>query len=142
MLLNDGLETIGEAAFQRSLIRQITLPGTLRQIDKNVFHGCSSLKRVYAEDGCGAALASVWIPPSVVVGPLPNTMAGTENVWGLRTRDVITIPDGVERIGDFWFYGCKARTVTIPASVREIGGLAFCNCRRLKNVIIAEGSRL
>ena len=48
----------------------------------------------------------------------------------------------MERIGDCWFYGCEARTVTIPASVREIGGLAFCNCRRLKNVIIAEGSRL
>ena len=137
-----GLERVGDLAFQRTAIRQIALPGTLRQMGKNVFRSCNSLKKVCVEDGCGAALASVWIPPSVIVGPLPDTVAGTEKVWDLRTRDVITIPDGVERIGDCWFYGCEARTVTIPASVKEIGRLAFCNCRQLDNIIFSEGSRL
>ena len=58
------------------------------------------------EDGWGAALAGIRVPLSVCFGPLPGTTAGREAVWRLRGWDVVAIPDGVERIGDCWFYGC------------------------------------
>lgn len=54
----------------------------------------------------------------------------------------MTIPDGVERIGNHWFWRAKVESVTIPASVREIGVEAFSRCKRLENVAFEEGSRL
>lgn len=43
-------------------------------------------------------------------------------------------PDGIERIGSNWFYGCDVESVEIPVSVAKIGAHAFCRCRMLNKV--------
>ena len=62
-------------------------------------------------------------------------------VWNLRKQKDIIFPDGVEKIGNHWFWDTEVESVTIPASVKEIGVNAFCSCKRLKRVAFAEGSR-
>ena len=42
-------------------------------------------------------------------------------VWKFRELDDVTIPDGVEAIGNYWFWGCAIESVTVPASVKSIG---------------------
>lgn len=63
-------------------------------------------------------------------------------VWDLRDCKQIAIPDGVERIGNWWFWGSGVESITIPASVKEIGIEAFYNCENLRKVTFAEGSGL
>ena len=61
-------------------------------------------------------------------------MAGKQRVWDLRSLKQVVIPDGVEKIGSYWFYGTDVEEVTIPASVTEIGTEAFCSCKKLTKV--------
>lgn len=52
----------------------------------------------------------------------------------------VTIPDGVEAIGWFAFYGCSTLAdITIPASVKSIGYAVFDGCPRV-TLICADGS--
>ena len=54
----------------------------------------------------------------------------------------IIIPEGTEKIENYWFWRSEIESVTIPTSVREIGPDVFYNCRQLKRVTIAVGSQL
>ena len=53
---------------------------------------------------------------------------------------VVVIPDGVEKIGNNWFWGSRVENVRIPASVREIGNCAFRNCKKLRQITFSESS--
>ena len=111
-------------------------------LDNKTFQNCENLKKIYVEDGCEADLSNIKIQNSTKVGPLPETMVGNVRVWDLRGCKDIVIPEGVETIGNYWFWGSTAEGVTISASVKEIGTDAFCYCRNLKRVTFADGSRL
>ena len=82
------------------------------------------------------------MPCTAIICPLPETMAGTVKVWDLRNCKHVTIPEGIERIGNYWFCGSAIESVEIPASVKEICVDAFCECKSLKSVVFAPGSRL
>lgn len=69
-------------------------------------------------------------------------MAGNVRVWDLRSCKTVVIPDGTEKIGNYWFYGSMIESVEIPAYVKEIGTETFYNCKNLKRVIFTEGSLL
>ena len=108
----------------------------------HTFSGCESLKKIYVADGCEADLSNLKIPDSTKVGPPPETMIGNARLWDFRDCKNIVIPDGVERIGNYLFWGSEAECVEISASVKEIGMCAFRSCKNLKRVEFAEGSRL
>ena len=52
------------------------------------------------------------------------------------------IPEGTEYIGERWFMNCQVENLMIPASVTAIENEAFYNCKHLKSVTFAKGSRL
>lgn len=54
----------------------------------------------------------------------------------------VVFPDGISKIGERWFSETNIEVMTVPASVEEIDDDAFSNCRSLKRVEFAEGSRL
>ena len=56
-------------------------------------------------------------------------------------KDVI-IPDGIEKIGNYLFWGSDVESVTIPESVKEIGEGTFYECTKLKKVTFAPESQL
>ena len=101
-----------------------------------------SLKIIYVEDGFRADLSLAEVPHSAEVGPLPDTVVGGMSVWDLREQKNVVIPEGAERIGSYWFCGSNVESVTVPASVRELGIDVLCDCKKLKRVTFAEGSRL
>ena len=52
----------------------------------------------------------------------------------------VTLPDGLESIGDKAFYSCSSLTaIDIPSSVTSIGEEAFRSCTRLKDVTLPDG---
>lgn len=94
------------------------------------------------EDGCTFKIPSIGVLSSVMVGPLPETKVGDVRVWDLRNLRKITIPDGAEMIGNYWFCGSEIQSATIPAGVKSIGVNAFSSCKKLKTIMFAEDSVL
>lgn len=93
-------------------------------------------------DGCEVDLSNLEIQNSTKIYPSPETMIGNARVWDLRELKNVIIPEGTERIGNSWFCSCGIESVEIPASVKCIDACAFYNCKSLKSVAFAEGSRL
>lgn len=94
------------------------------------------------EEGSEVSLLNACVPCSTKVGPLPETVLGNVKIWDLRKLKNVAIPDGIERIGNYLFWGSDVESVTIPASVKEIGEGTFCRCKKLKCVTFEEGSQL
>lgn len=118
------------------------LPRALKRICARAFYNCSELEKVCVEDGCEASLSQSKVPGFARITLPPETMAGDIRALGLNTLQNVVIPNGVERVGNHWFWYHCVKRVEIPASVREIGADAFCHCRHLEHVTFAPGSRL
>ena len=78
------LEDIGWDCFNNSGLEEIRLPKSLKNVGLDTFQNCRNLRTIYVEDGCEADLFWTEVPDSTQVGPLPETMAGSEKVWDLR----------------------------------------------------------
>ena len=71
--------------------------------------------------------------------PYTITALGVEAFWGSYLT-AITLPDGLESIGDKAFYSCASLTaIDIPSSVTSIGEEAFRSCTSLKDVTLPNG---
>lgn len=108
----------GNLYLNGTLLKDITIPSTIKSIKAYSFDGCS--------------LSSITIPE------------GVTNIEERAFRDcdnltTITLPEGVTSIGNSAFSGCRNLTsITIPESVTSIGGGAFSNCRSLTALTIPE----
>ena len=69
-------------------------------------------------------------------------MAGNQRVWDLRRLSKVVIPNGVQRIGDYWFFESSIKEITISKSVKSIGMFAFCRCEQLNCVTFSAESEL
>ena len=59
---------------------------------------------------------------------------------GAKVEGELVIPDGVETIPAYAFYGQTGITsITIPAGVTSIGNSAFDNCKNLTSIVIPAG---
>ena len=134
------IRRVPRCAFLGAGIERVVLPKTLKEIGSRAFSDCESLRIIYVEEGCEASLQSAMVPGHTKVGPQPEAMLGNARIWDLRELRDVVIPGGVERIGNYLFWGSDVESVTVPASVREIGELTFCKCKKLKKVTFAEGS--
>ena len=95
---------------------------------------------IHANDSCNVSLSSIGISNLVgIILPRETVVSGKSLVelWKLRK---VVIPDGVERIGNYWFWGSCIESVWIPASVQEIGIEAFYDCKKLKKLIFRKSS--
>ncbi len=132
-------------------ITDISLPNGVITIGGSAFYGCSGLVVVeipasVQQIGDEAFCSS---PAVVKVAPENPNYASEEGILYDKPktelihcgdkRDV-DIPEGVKRIKDKAFYGCKGmRTVSIPKGLEEIGNEAFYYCTLLTHVDIPEG---
>ena len=73
--------------------------------------------------------------------PYTITALGVEAFWNCGSYlTAITLPDGLESIGDKAFYSCSSLTaIDIPSSVTSIGEEAFRSCTSLKDVTLPDG---
>ena len=59
--------------------------------------------------------------------------------WGENSE--VTIPEGVQSIGDRAFWGCSSLTsLTLPSSLQSIGYWAFEYCNSLTSLYIPAGT--
>lgn len=129
------LETVGNHCFSISTLEEVVIPKTLKSAGTWEFHDCNNLRTLFMEEGCGASLSCTELPASARV-----VFPQEARVWGnplseLREVKSVSVPDGVEKIGSYLFWGSEVERVIIPASITEIGVEAFSHCRRLKKLV-------
>ena len=129
------LEKIGTLCFAGSGLEEIWLPKTLKTIAKDAFKECSNLTSIHVEEGCECCLSYVDIPVSASRVLPRETTVWEKSLLELRQLRGIAVPNGAERIGNYWFWGSEAESVWIPESVTKIRIEAFCNCAGLKKVV-------
>lgn len=129
---------IGSVVFTNeasSIVESITIPKTIKIINKNVLAGCPNLKTVIVDsenpyydsrENCNAIITTSQNPYFT-----PNTL-----IAGCKTT---IIPNSVAEIGDNAFYNCESLDIiTIPSSVSKIGNSAFNACSSLSSIILSE----
>lgn len=116
--LPEGLETIGEMAFQGSEFTQITIPSTLKEIHGG-FRLCKQLETV------------TFAPNSQL------KILGKDTFFSSAIKE-ITLPDTVEVIGESAFHSSKLEKINVPASLKEIGASAFA-LTRIQEFTIPSG---
>lgn len=115
-----NVTAIGESAFFSSVISSIRLPSTLRTIEKNAFHSCTSLQ-------------SISLPSGV-------TTIGADAFRGCSSLRTIALSDSLQRIDAQAFYKCTAlSSLTLPSSVTYLGDWAFAYCTNLTDFAIPGG---
>ena len=63
-----------------------------------------------------------------------------ENAFMSSEIESVVVPEGVEKIEDSGFWGCKSlKSVTLPSSLEVIEGDAFRMCAELECIVIPEG---
>ena len=89
-------------------------------------------------DGCGGLTSFVVAQDNPNYSTLNGLLVSKDGRTLIRgVNSCVTIPDGVEHIGDSAFSGCSGLTsVAIPASVTGIGSSAFLGCTGIRKVVL------
>ena len=126
--LPEGLESIGNAAFKGCYgLSRIEIPNSVTNVGAWAFRDCGKLQEVKFPAG---------------LREIPDGLFYRYYNFGEFCLEQFVVPEGVERIGKYAFYGNrKLGEVRVPKSVREIGDYAFCNCTSLTNVVFEGESR-
>ncbi len=142
--LNDGLETIGYAAFHTSGLTSITIPSTVTSMEAEAFYGCTNLQTVNILGQITEIANSIFAGCSkLTTVDMPNSVKtiGDSAFVGCEKLININLSSSLETIevGAFAYTGLTS--ITIPASVTRIGGSTsanswpFSDCGSLSSVI-------
>lgn len=116
LVIEDGIEEIGSAAFRNNLIEEVVIPDSVKIIGVGAFSNNNQLKKLTL--------------PKNIKEIAPSTFFGT----GIEE---LVIPEGVTKIGMRAFSDCMAlKTLSLPNTLETIGGFAFQNTKNLQTVEI------
>lgn len=115
--LPDGLEIIGDEAFEYTGLKSISLPGSVKNLGSFIFANCKFLEEVVLEEG------------------IPEIPAGMF-YWDPVTS--ISLPRTVTKIGSQAFEKCPLQSIEFPESLCEIGSWAFMGTS-LSSIQFKEG---
>jgi hypothetical protein len=164
--IGDQVTSIGKYAFMGcTALRNIKVPGNVREINRGAFYQCTSLLTANMAEGVETisasafrdctALRAVGIPESVtLIGwaafgntpwlasrqkESPLVIINNMLIDGTTAKGVVRVPDGVTCIGFSAFEAnCDITSVYIPNSVTEIYSNAFENCPYLETVRLPQ----
>ena len=131
VVFGNGVEFIGDCAFQSTQVKQITIPASVNKLGVGIFKFCHQLEEIKVEGG--NEVFDSRNDCNAIVETATNT---------LREACVNTvIPNDIEAIGDFAFAdrrGDALGTITIPDSVITIGNNAFSGCYDTSRFVIGN----
>ncbi len=144
--LNDGIESIGEYAFQwNAALKDFTIPESVTSIGKYAFSNDSSLTEVYIPDAITAVPEYTFNNCSKVTKLVISknvTSIGKYAFYNNAVLKELTIPEKVTSIGDYAFSKCTTLTeIKIPDSVTSLGDYVFANNSKVTKYSIGSGLR-
>lgn len=163
----ENVTIIGNEAFKAVTdIKEIEIPGMVKEIGIRAFYHCDKLEKLVIKEGlqtikhaafCGCeSLKEVILPEGIKQIDntafcaclrlekinVPSTVDFISdrlfcNCWNLKK---IILSQGLLKIGRASFDGCsKLENIEIPSTVRKIDAYAFERCSKLKEIILPEG---
>ena len=151
IVIPDGTEYIGVKAFSGChFLSNIVIPCSVKKIGEGAFKGCANLKDIkidlkneayYCSGDCLIEVATKTLIHGGDSGLIPAKgeiiSIGAWAFSGNRIITEISIPQGVNVIGDGAFYGCSSlENVFISNGVTRIGNEAFSGCSNLASIIL------
>ena len=134
LVIPDGVSSIGRYAFTggREFTR-VSIPVSVKSIGLSAFDGCESMTHVDISDlqsWCDIDFENV----------MANPLAVSHELRVNQTPIIdLVVPEGVQSIGRFAFYGGEGITsVTMPASMKSVGLSAFNGCNAITRVTAAD----
>lgn len=112
-----SLSMIPYHCFERSGLRRITIPATVKQLGEGTFSECRQLEEVDLKEATLNMIASY-------------------TFRGCSSLKTITLPETVTYIANNAFEGSALETVTLGEHVESIGDLAFANCQQLTDIYV------
>jgi len=66
------------------------------------------------------------------------TAMGDSLLYGITACTSVTLPDKLERVGNYAFYGTSITEMTIPGTCSYLGKMAWANCSKLKDLTLLD----
>ena len=130
-----GVTAISANAFYgASALTRVALPAGIESIGGAAFKNCSRLTRVDVPD------VKSWLGIGFA-NEASNPLSVARHLYvGGEEMEHLTVPDGVETVGDFAFNNCDGLvSVTIDDAVTTIGKNAFAGSKNLKELSVGDG---
>lgn len=150
----EGVEVIGEGAFENCSFEAIRLPESLRVIKDGAFANCEKLKEIHIPDSVDTMGRAVFANCRELkaIGFSPESKVLSENELGIFSKDGknlhrmkknesgdYVVPDGVTAIEkDAFLETDNMVSVSIPEGVKEILPFTFLGKRTLKRAVLPE----
>lgn len=143
LVLNDGLEKIGNGAFQSLLaLETINIPKSVTEMGNTILSGLQNLKNVTFEDGLTKIGNTLFVNSRIEKIIIPNSVKDIpENLFtGADSLKLIVLPEEVDCMGGGGLFSCGNNSdelkIIMPTSVKEWrAGAAFCSSK-LKEIVI------
>ena len=125
----EPLRVIGKYAFEDlNDVRSIFIPSTVETIDSRAFAaGCYELEAIVVDKDNAHYVSE----DGVLYDRSMKTLVACPPA---RKKGKLLIPEGVTKIGDYAFRGCRYTAVKVPESVEEIGESAFADSSCVESV--------
>ena len=156
-VLGNEVTRIGEYAFYGCTgLTTVTLPPSVKVIERQVFQNCSNIERVNISDinawmrikfTDGRSNPTFWSASlhlngeevTEVTVPESITELGDQVFKGMKNLKTIKMHDGITSIGACAFQGCfSLQSFEWPKSLRHIGSGAFHQCRSFDKVDLSN----
>ena len=127
--LNDGLESIEGSVFRNDDLDALEIPGSVKAISATALQGAS-----YGSISIRGDNPKLVIEDDIIYS---SDMKHLYCAIPGKTGDCV-IPDGVEFIEEYAFWGSDIEHVSLPDTLTTIKGRAFADCYYLKEAIIPD----
>lgn len=129
VVIQDSVVEIGHSAFYYcEKLTNIQFPATVSSIDPSAFNTTAWLNN---------------LPNGIVYIGKVLFLYKMDESGSMPQNTAIVVPEGIESIANFAFYGChNLASIQFPSTLKTIGREAFINCSGLKSVYLPNGLTL
>ena len=151
----EGVTSIGDEAFYYcTQLTEITIPSSVTSIGNGIFRSCGSLTTISVASDNAAYTSQngvLFNKDKTVLVAFPSNYgksyeipAGVKSIAPSAFRECyrlqnLSIPEGLESIGDYAFSNCGFTSLILPEGLKTIGSSAFQSCYNLTSINIPYG---